>query len=62
MSMGLWLERIMVMVSIMFPENVLMLSLWLGRARGGCEVGDLSFVAATCLSLTTREGGWSQAG
>lgn len=62
MSMGLWLERIVVMVSIMFPESVLMMSLWLGRARGGCEAGDLFFVAATYLSMAAREGGWSQAG
>lgn len=58
--MGLWLEGIVVAVSITFPENGLMISLWLGRAEGGCEEGALFSVVATCLSMRVRVGGWSQ--
>lgn len=60
MSMAPWLERTMVVVSITFPENGFMISLWLGRAGGKCELGDLFPVAATGLSMRAREGGWCQ--
>lgn len=47
MGVALWLERIVFVVSITFPENGFMISLWLGRAGEECEVGDLFPVAAT---------------
>lgn len=47
MNVGVWLERIVVVVSITFPENGFLISLWVGRARGECEVRDLFSEAAT---------------
>ena len=41
MSVGLWLEGIVVVISTTFPENSLMICLWLGRAEGGWEAWGL---------------------
>lgn len=51
MSVGLWLEGIVVVVSATFPENILMISLWLGRAEAGWEAWGLFSTEATCCGM-----------
>ena len=60
MSVGLWLEGIVVVVSTTFPENTLMISLWLGRAERGWEAWGLYSVEATCWCKKVRGGDWGQ--
>lgn len=60
MSVGLWLEGIVVVVSTTFPENTLMISLWLGRAERGREAWGLFSVEATCWCKQVRGGDWGQ--
>lgn len=60
MSVGLWLEEIVVVVSATFPENILMISLWLGRAEAGWEAWGLFSTEATCCCMRARRGGWGQ--
>lgn len=58
MSVGLWPEGIVVVVSATFPENSLTISLWLGRAEGGWEAWGLFCAEATCCYMRARRGGW----
>ena len=60
MSVGLWLEGIVVVVSTTFPENTLMISLWLGRAERGWEAWGLFSMEAMCWRKQVKGGGWGQ--